>query len=184
MSNDHLPRSPKYWPAAVFLFGWYILPTGRARNLYCMAFAAYFIGLAVMNFDTSPGHGAKQPWEVMTPSVWSLLLWVFGIFCHYLMFSEVRAHRRAQRTAAVAPVAAPSAPVTPVPQPRPVAPAPATRAPDPKPAAPTPSRLHMATQTASGLHIPSHTRRRVRRGGQTLSGTPIKDRRTVDPRSL
>lgn len=184
MSNEHLPRSGGIWPVAGFLLGWWLMPTGRARNLYCYSFFAIIGGLLVMDFDTSPGHGSKQPWEVMTPTIWSWLLWAFGTFCLVLLIGEIRAARRARRTAAVEPVELQEAPEAPAAQPTAAVPATAAPAPAPKRPTPTRNRLIMASTTDSGLHLPSYTRRRVRRGGQTLSGTPIKDRRTVDPRSL
>jgi hypothetical protein len=47
----------------------------------------------------------------------------------------------------------------------------------------TPAPAPAPTST-SKLWLPSSPERRVRRGGTTLSGTPIKDRRSVNPETL
>lgn len=162
----------KLLPIVVLAAGWYVLPSGRARNFYTWAWIAIVAGLAVIDYPD--GDTSKNPWG--TPTVWSYLLWALGLFFVIQMFREVRAQRRhvAAEQAAWQPVPAPITPHTaPVERPEPVvaAPAPAAEPEEPE------------VDVMSDFWLPEPQRRVVRRG-ETLSGVKFTDRRAVDPRNL
>jgi len=149
------------------LAGLYSLPTSRARNLYAASWFAIVGGILTIHTDYSPGYASRGWWNNYTPTVWSYLLWGIGIWCIVAMWTDVAQFRRAQRAAAQAPVAA--RPVVAV---QPIA---ATPVPTPAPA-PHVSKLIIPSFPGQG--------RQVLRRSETLSGIPIKDRRSVDPRTL
>lgn len=163
----------KYGPYLLFGAGLYSLPPGRARNLYLATAALIIGGFFVMDFHEPDG---ENHWLNASPTVWSWLLWAGGAYTAVSLVATVVRFRRAQRTAAVWPVAAEEAPQAPV------APAPLPDTFVEDMAVPEPPFTATVT-TVPKLWIPE-PQRRVRRGGTTLSGIPIKDRRAVDPRNL
>jgi hypothetical protein len=105
------------------------------------------------------------------PTIWSYLLWAFSAWCIWQLFAMIRNYHRAQAVAVVVEEIAEIAEAEHVVSP------PAT----PPPAPHRKTVVAKSGVTDSGLIIPSHTQRRVRRGGETLSGVPITDRRARGP---
>jgi hypothetical protein len=103
--------------------------------------------------------------------IWSYLLWAFSAWCIWQLFAMIRNYHRAQAVAVVVEEIAEISEAEHVVSP------PAT----PPPAPHRKTVVVKPGVTDSGLIIPSHTQRRVRHGGGTLSGVPIKDRRATDP---
>ncbi len=168
----------KYGHIVLFGLGFWVL-RGAARLFYLLSWASIILGFFLMRFDNlGPSTDAPAPdnfWDSWHPTIWSYGLWAFGIWCIIMMFATVRQQREEyysqqaleELEADIDTVSG----VHPV-QRGPVAPA-------------APRSTHVEeTTTESGLIIPSYTKRRVLRGGETLSGTPIKDHRSVDPRTL
>lgn len=177
---------------AILLAGWYVLPSGRARNLYMYTWAATIGGFATMYI----GH-ADDPNRVDHPfgqvNVWSILVWAFALFC---LVSLVREVRSAKRAIAAGEAEHPALLVRK---------AKAWANNDPKPveivgplAEASPANVNavqvVVTQPAaapapapetmvSKLWIPEPSRR-VMRGGETLGGTKFTDRRANDPRNI
>jgi hypothetical protein len=162
----------KAWPPVVFLAGWYVLPSGRARNLYALAWFGFVGGLLTMHMYTGEGHAQRPFYENWTPSIWSYLLWILGVVCLVRMFSDISRAKRGVATAQQITVET----VEPPTAPEPVEPtAPRERA--------VVARAPAEAAPVSKLWLPEPSRK-VRRGGETLSGTPFNDRRASDRRNI
>jgi len=172
----------KYGHIALFTFGWFMLPPA-ARKYYTWTFITCILGFFTLGQET-PEEFATQPewYEVYYLTPWSVALWVVSAYLFVRMWQVAYRTTRTQQTlrevvairdaeVQVDSVAVASLPETVV-------------EPEPAPAKPKRRTTVFEHETESGIIVPSHTKRRVRRGGETLSGTPIKDRRPVDPRTL
>lgn len=166
-----------------FLLAVWKQPTARARNLLVGTWASTIGGFFLMDFANPVETGeAPTGWlPNATATVWSWLLWFAAATMFILWVREIQLCRQAARLQAQAQNLAHAATVEHVHPTERQEPA------EPAPAAPeTRTGVARAPSPTTELWLPSdHVRtRRVRRGGETLTGTPIKDRRTVDPRTL
>jgi hypothetical protein len=162
----------KAWPPVVFLAGWYVLPSGRARNLYTLSWLGFVGGALTMSMYTGEGHAQRPFYENWTPTVWSYLLWILGVVCLVRMFIDISRSKRGGAPAQQSTVGTVEAPTAPAPvetaAPRELA---------------TVARAPAEASPVSKLWLPEPSRK-VRRGGETLSGTPFNDRRASDRRNI
>jgi hypothetical protein len=165
------------------LITWLFLPCKKAQRAAGIAFFTMTAGLMLLDWD--PDRHAGLAYEEITfwqhffgdMTIWSAILLPISAYFWVMFWVRMGRHNRAARAARrqqqyfVEPVEEQAAAA-----PRP--------APAPRPATAPPVRADtQSTVSKTKLWVPQ-PQRRVRRGGTTLSGIPIKDRRTVDPRSL
>lgn len=188
----------RWGPAIMFTLGYFMLPPGKARQHYVWATLGLIGGFLLLGqrFDKDglPPVGMEW-WEVYYITPWSVMAWLFGLYNAYRLIVMIRYFRAERRAAAeryyfdgdAAFEDDPEPSPGPAPVMRTVVEAGATERPQTavERYEPLVERAEEARATVrSGLILPSHTERRVRRGGATLSGVPIKDRRATDPRTL
>lgn len=179
--------------AAIWTVGYYVLPK-PVRKWYVGTTAFSILAVVTTDLDAWNGAGESthdygEPWGgfdpiweggwrlfIGVPTVWTVLFGTLAAICLFKWVTMVRQIKRQhllQQQVAVdtAQVVADIDQVTGVHEAQ-RGPAPVVVTPSQEPPAP------------SKLWLPTSPTRRVRRGGETLSGVPIKDRRSVDPRTL
>jgi type II secretory pathway pseudopilin PulG len=184
---------------ALFVGGAYCVPKGRARWYYALVIPLFIAGCHFLR-DGGRTPASESSWWWYGEFHQTLLsLFFFGLsILSFLMLAlststfgqawrNVKA-REAQEAALAAQMAADVAWLAQEPRslvPVTVKPSNAVVVSDRRtaPVQDTPAPAPAPTST-SKLWLPSSPERRVRRGGTTLSGTPIKDRRSVNPETL
>jgi hypothetical protein len=178
---DSVPeRSPvfKYGPIILFGLGAFMLPTKWARLLYALVIPLFIAGCYFLrDGGRTPASESSWWWYGefhQTPA--SYFFYGLSILCVYALNREMNRVKRVLRAQAQhdAQMAANTAWIYE----------------EPRTVVEATSRSHNDVDRSQGhtaplpaLWLPS-PERRVRRGGTTLSGTPIKDRRSVNPETL
>lgn len=160
----------RWFAPVVFYATAFILPV-QARRAFMVSFACTILGFATLT-QHKDGDGLFEANASLTEmygfNAINLAFWAVAVIALVRMISANHRHgpqRRQQlRESFARHSPSPAPPVAQIEAQRPVSPA--------------------APAAVSRLILPTSPQRRVRRGGTTLSGIPIKDRRTVDPRSL
>jgi hypothetical protein len=163
---------PAIWAFAILTF-----PREMLRWFIFQWFALYLLTFTI---NTVPAWepGATEVlryWETWKPTLltWpAAALWLYCVYRFFAASNDARRRRRAGEVVRSDVVEWVSERVAPSPPPAPV-PVAVVQQQAPEPADDQPR-----------LIIPTSPNRRVRRGGETLSGVPVRDRRVVDPRSL
>ena len=172
----------KYGPIILFGLGAFMLPTKWARLLYALIIPLFIAGCHFLRDGGRTPASESSWWWYGEFHQTPLSLFFFGlsILCVYALNRELNRVKRVLRAQAQhdAQMAANTAWI--YEEPRTVVEATSRSHNDVDR-----SQSHTAPPTSTSLlWVPSGTERRVRRGGTTLSGTPIKDRRSVNPETL
>jgi hypothetical protein len=183
--NDSYANGPHRIPhttlfaGLLFAGGALCVPKGRAQLWYALIIPLFIAGCHFLRDGGRTPASESSWWWYGEFHQTPLSLFFFGlsILCFFLLNAEVNRHKRARYYAAVdaAQMAADAAWIDQ--GGRTIVEATVRSHNDVEP-----SESHTAPLPT--LWLPSSPERRVRRGGTTLGGTPIKDRRAVNPETL
>jgi hypothetical protein len=189
--NDSYANGPHQLPTGwiaglMFVGGAFFVPKGRAQLWYALIIPLFIAGCHFLRDGGRTPASESSWWWYGEFHQTPLSLFFFGlsILCFFLLNAEVNRHKRARYYAAVAAAQLDADAAWIAQEPRTLVPATVTRRNDVVPAESHTAPPTPAPAATSKLWLPSSPERRVRRGGTTLSGTPIKDRRSVNPETL